>query len=458
MEKSRRAWCFLALCFVCVAMLALGVSGCSSGSGLTTKRDAGADAAAVKADSAIGGTGGGGTATGGAGGSTAQTAGAGGNATGGTAGTTTAAGGTGGTTIAAGGTGGTTIAAGGTGGTTTAAGGTGGTTIAAGGAGGTAVADAASDAPADAPANPDQIRDTGTVDALAVDAAPDTAACGGPGQPCCAGSVCENSGCCGTVDGESNRCVVFGSYCFPGSGGAICAGSPCPPNPGPCGGSGQPCCANGGIPFCTAPDTACVSYMNICMALPSSSTDAARVDAPLAPDGSPADGRPAADVGSADGCTLPTTLTFGHFGGTVLFQYANQLDTSGIVIVTRVPVRGGYSDGGVLSCSWALPACGTPGAVTLATIAADLADADVQAAFAADATPLYGIDERPSDGSIFSITRADGHTILVGVPCSWRPSDPCLAIPAGVQHLADDLASLSSAALADPACQGLSVY
>ena len=166
-------------------------------------------------------------------------------------------------------------------------------------------------------------------------------------------------------------------------------------------------------------------------------------------DASPFDG-----AGSAAGCFVSTTLTFGHDGGNVLFQDSNSLDASGIMTVTRKPVRG-YRDGGIPSCSWELPACGTPGAVTLATIAADLADADVQAAFAASSAPLYGLDDRPSDGTVYSIALADGRTVLVGRACSSRPSEPCQEIPAGVERLAQDLASLATAALAAPACQGL---
>lgn len=411
-------WC------VCVAMVASGMSACSSGS-LRTNRDGGVDAAAVKSDSALGGIGGVSTATGGAGGSTVKTGGAGGTRASGAAGTTTTAGGTGGTTTAA---------------------------------GGAVVVDAASDAPADASANPDTPSDTGSGDAPAADTAgvPEVqpAICGGPGQPCCAGSVCENAGCCGIVNGESNRCIAFGSYCFPDTGGAICTGGTCPSNPGPCGASGQPCCVSGGRPVCTAPDTACVTYSKICMMLPSSSADAAPADRPLVADGAQGEGRRVPDAGSATGCSLPTTLTFGYDGGDVLYQDVNKLDLSGTVTATRTPVRASW-DGGPPSCSRALPACGTPGAITAVTIAADLADAGVQAAFAASSTPLYGFDWRPADGPIYSIAQADGHTILVGAPCSSSSGSSCLAIPAGVQHLTDDLRILATATLADPACQGL---
>jgi hypothetical protein len=66
---------------------------------------------------------------------------------------------------------------------------------------------------------------------------PQAAACGVPGQACCAGNACGDGGCC--VD---SYCVAGGQEC----GGALgsCSNGSC----GSCGGVGQPCCpmANAG--------------------------------------------------------------------------------------------------------------------------------------------------------------------------------------------------------------------
>ena len=165
-----------------------------------------------------------------------------------------------------------------------------------------------------------------------------------------------------------------------------------------------------------------------------------------------------ADAAVADatgGCSIPTVLTFGYDGGNATSRDVNRLSPSGVLTITRTMSARGGGDGGSTSCSLALPACGTTSVVTAATIAADLADADVKAGFAAAATPFYGLDERPVDGPAYSIAQADGHIILVGAPCSSSSGSTCRAIPAGVQRLVDDLRSAASATLAASVCQGL---
>jgi hypothetical protein len=165
-----------------------------------------------------------------------------------------------------------------------------------------------------------------------------------------------------------------------------------------------------------------------------------------------------ADAAAQDapaGCTVPTVLTFGYDGGNALWRDVNRLDPSGLLTITRTMSGRGGGDGGSTSCSRALPACGTAGAVTAATIAADLADADVKAGFAAASTPFYGADQRPVDGPAYSIAQADGHSFLVGAPCSSSSGSTCRAIPAGMRRLVDDLMSAASAALDASVCQGL---
>jgi hypothetical protein len=159
-------------------------------------------------------------------------------------------------------------------------------------------------------------------------------------------------------------------------------------------------------------------------------------------------------VDAAASCTIPTALTFGTDGGNATSRDVNRLDPSGLLTITRTMSGRGGGDGGSTSCSRALPACGTAGAVTAATIAADLADADVKAGLAAATTPFYGVDERPVDGPAYSIAQADGHTIIVGSACSSASGSTCRAIPAGVRRLVDDLRSAASATLDASVCQG----
>jgi hypothetical protein len=142
--------------------------------------------------------------------------------------------------------------------------------------------------------------------------------------------------------------------------------------------------------------------------------------------------------------------TCAYDGGHALYRDVNKLDMAGILTITRT-----WIDGPVTSCVWALPPCGTAGVVTAATIAADLTETDVQAAFAASSMSIYGLDDRLAGGAVYSIARGDGRIIYVGSPCTSAASSPCQSIPGGVQRLVDDLKNLTSAALADPACQGL---
>ncbi len=151
-------------------------------------------------------------------------------------------------------------------------------------------------------------------------------------------------------------------------------------------------------------------------------------------------------------CSLSSALTFGSNGGKVSFQDSFALDTAGRMTVTRNYYS---SKDGRPTCSPTLPACGASGVVSISTIAQDLNDADVQFAFGLTLSHVYGVDQRPVDGSVWSITRASGENILVGNPCPSPYMNSCQPIPAGIQRLADDLRSLAYTAEALPACAGL---
>ena len=157
-----------------------------------------------------------------------------------------------------------------------------------------------------------------------------------------------------------------------------------------------------------------------------------------------------------DACTLTTTIAFGYSGGLVAYQDGYNLGSSTGLTVTRTYVRGVVDGAAVRTCAPPLPACGTTSAVSVSTIVADLAAADVQSAFAPGTTPpIFGVDQRPTDGAIWSISLASGGSVLVGAPCPSPTMNSCRPIPAGVQKLADDLKSLAAAAEAESACSGL---
>jgi hypothetical protein len=163
---------------------------------------------------------------------------------------------------------------------------------------------------------------------------------------------------------------------------------------------------------------------------------------------------PPVDAGK-DPCALPTAVTFGAIGGMVTYQDQFKLDVSGGLALTRNYLRGAIDGATARTCMPTLPACGASPIASVSTIIADLAAPDVQAAFALSTPPIYGVDERPTDGTIWSITLASGGSVLVGTPCASQTMNSCRPIPAGVQKLADDLKSLSAGAAAQSVCAGL---
>jgi hypothetical protein len=168
------------------------------------------------------------------------------------------------------------------------------------------------------------------------------------------------------------------------------------------------------------------------------------------------DAAPATDTGSPS-CALSSNLTFGYSGGMVISQDVNKL-TATTFTITRSYLRTTAADGAAsTACFPKLPACGAAGVVSVATINADLADADAQAAFnaAQPSGTLYGSDPRPVDGTVYSIALDDGRTLLVGTQCASPAMSSCRYIPAGLVRLAEDLMSLATAMVADPACKGL---
>jgi Pacifastin inhibitor (LCMII) len=163
---------------------------------------------------------------------------------------------------------------------------------------------------------------------------------------------------------------------------------------------------------------------------------------------------PAFDA-SAPSCVLVSALSFGYTGGLVAYADVYTLDSTTGMTIKRTDYRGIADGDTVHTCRPSLPVCGAPAVVSVSTIVQDLADADVQAAFTAAAPQLYGFDQRPMDGSVWSITRAADGTILVGAPCSSTAGAGCRAVPTGVQRLTDDLKSLATAMAAQSVCSTL---
>jgi len=138
------------------------------------------------------------------------------------------------------------------------------------------------------------------------------------------------------------------------------------------------------------------------------------------------------DAGVPADCSLPTRVEFGLYGGFGVDDTNNTLDTAGKLT----------ADLSAGPCVSELPACGTPCAITVGTIAKDLADPEAQAAFASAPGTLFGVTLGAGDVANFRITLGDGRSILVGFPCCRLPGLQCQPIPTGVQRLVNDLQAL----------------
>jgi hypothetical protein len=167
-------------------------------------------------------------------------------------------------------------------------------------------------------------------------------------------------------------------------------------------------------------------------------------DLPRAPDGSTT-------------CSLAANLTFGYDGGNAIYWDLNRLTATSFTITRNYSQRAGRDGATTASCSPSLPACGTTGAVTVATINADLANSDVQAVWGLpqNPVPLFGTDPRPVDGAVYSIALDDGRQVQVGGQCASPTMSSCRYIPTGLLQLTQDLQSLAATMLADPVCKGV---
>jgi len=156
--------------------------------------------------------------------------------------------------------------------------------------------------------------------------------------------------------------------------------------------------------------------------------------------------------GAAPACALDDTYRFGFSGGFITTVDESTLSPPAAYAHSR---RSLYPEPPpAISCAPPLPPCNDGALIDIADISRDLANADVQRAFAAASPPLYGNDLRPSDGAIYQLLRADGHGFLAGQDC--EAGSFCNGpVPPGVARLVSDLQALDTHELADPSCAAL---
>jgi hypothetical protein len=158
------------------------------------------------------------------------------------------------------------------------------------------------------------------------------------------------------------------------------------------------------------------------------------------------------DAPTTPSCVLGDTYRFGDNGGfrgsvpeSTLTPPASYRHTSTPVSLPEAPV---------LSCAPALPACGAATLVDVSDIMRDLADPDVVQALSQTTPPLYGYDQRPVDGTMFQVLRADGHGFLAGAFCDTGAF--CHGVvPLGIARFVTDLKALDQQQLGDPTCANI---
>jgi hypothetical protein len=151
-------------------------------------------------------------------------------------------------------------------------------------------------------------------------------------------------------------------------------------------------------------------------------------------------------------CTscIGKSLSWGDSGGLVVYVDTSALAPCRTFTRTRT---GRVADGGPSSCSTEIGDCGGA-SVAIGDVEAALANPDVQRALASPTTPVYGVDTRPVDGSVFEITLG-GKSIDIGSDCA-AGAKGCVPIPPGVSTLERVLQALDSQELAKPACAAFS--
>lgn len=163
------------------------------------------------------------------------------------------------------------------------------------------------------------------------------------------------------------------------------------------------------------------------------------------------------DGGTRPMCGLDSVYEYGSLGGRVVYRDEVTLApsvASPTTAATYLLTRSDDKASSVASCAPPFPTCGSPAALNVSDIMADILDPVVQKYLSPKGTTLLlGLDTRPIDGPIFSFQRGDGYGFLVGAPCNGATG--CNEIPPAVAKLVADLRALDQQQLQSPACAAL---
>jgi hypothetical protein len=150
-------------------------------------------------------------------------------------------------------------------------------------------------------------------------------------------------------------------------------------------------------------------------------------------------------------CSLDASYTFGWDGGFVAAREESLLTPPSTYTFTRTTFS---TPASVVSCTNQLPRCGAASDLyTTADVLQALAAPDVAAALAQPAPLVYGRDDRPVDGAVLAVRRADGRGLILGDPCGTGPCDRPLT--EGMIRLAAILHKIEAQQRALPGCEAL---
>lgn len=149
-------------------------------------------------------------------------------------------------------------------------------------------------------------------------------------------------------------------------------------------------------------------------------------------------------------CSFDRTYRYGLDGGFVAYRDEVTLAPAARYLYTRRSAGGGAA---AWTCAPPPPPCNTPSIVDVADVMGYLTGPGLAPSFADPVPPLYGVDPRPVDGSVFRLTRDDGRGFVVGSPCHGATS--CAEIPGPVAGLVEKLRSLDRQQLAQESCATL---
>jgi hypothetical protein len=149
-------------------------------------------------------------------------------------------------------------------------------------------------------------------------------------------------------------------------------------------------------------------------------------------------------AGEASSCDcVSTAVSWGYNGGLTAYDDQSVITPCRTYTHTR-HTSGNTSD---LVCTQDLATCRDPDTGS-AQINVVLQNADVQAALAA-APVVYGVDYRPTDGSVFRV-QVGNAIVDIGSPCTADAG--CRPIPQGIAALRDQLVQLDAQELRGPSC------